>query len=355
MPQKFNPEKIKQRLQEHWNYAVSQGIAEDQILGIFLVGSQNYNFASADSDVDSKIIYLPTFEEMCLNQEWKSKELHYEKEHIDVKDIREMRNMFMKQNINFLEVLYTEYFILNPKYSKLWNFYFISNRDCIAHYDRAKTVKSIGGQVLHTLKQDPTDNKKLYNAGRLFYFLEKYTREVPYEDCIKIKDTDNYNFLWNLKYGLTPLSQDADWKRSYAEELTDNIFELCKKYSKLDSPDYYTAAAALKNGVTAILRASTAEVATQATKEQFLKELTNAEQKAYYSIIDEIGDEGDISIVKMVEKSNISRPVYANLFIKMKQCKIANVSNKGVKGTHIEITQPELYQEAIAIFNKKAK
>ena len=37
-------------------------------------------------------------------------------EHIDVKDIRLMFDNFKKQNINFLEILFTKFGIVNEKY-----------------------------------------------------------------------------------------------------------------------------------------------------------------------------------------------------------------------------------------------
>ena len=37
--------------------------------------------------------------------------------------------MFEKQNINFIEILFTEYKWVNPKFQKLWEDYFINNRE----------------------------------------------------------------------------------------------------------------------------------------------------------------------------------------------------------------------------------
>ena len=56
----LNREPILKRLQEHWDYAVRQGVDPDRIVGVFLYGSQNYGFANSDSDVDSKLIIVPS-------------------------------------------------------------------------------------------------------------------------------------------------------------------------------------------------------------------------------------------------------------------------------------------------------
>lgn len=339
---------IKQRLQEQWNYLVKQDIAEEQILGIFVYGSQNYGYADDNSDINSKVVYIPTFEEMCLNKEWKSKEYIFGKneEHIEVKDIREMRNMFMEQNINFIEILYTEYYILNPKYASLWQVYFVNNREVIAHYDRQKTVASIGGQLLHTLKQNPTDNKKLYNAYRLYYFLENYLNNKVYLDCLHV-DQKTHDFLWNLKYGLSNFSQSENIKYRYAIELEEKTFDLIRMHSHLESPLKEDAAAALDTGVTEILRSAYAASFDEITKEDFFNSLTIGEDKAYHFIVNEIGNEGVISISQAILKSGISRPVFTSLLIKMKDQRVANIANQGTKGTYIEILQPELRAEAM--------
>lgn len=339
-------EKIIARLKEHWDYAVSLGYNEERFLGIWLYGSQNYGMANENSDIDSKIIILPSFADFCLNKEWVSKELHYENgEHIEIKDIRMLREMFMKQNINYLEILYSEYFIINPKYEELFNTYFIKNKDLISHYDQEKAMKSISGQLLHTLKQNPTDNKKLYNAHRLFYFLRDYLAEEPYEKCIK-PNGDEALFLRELKYGKEKITDET--KIKWAKELESDVENLLFSYAEVQSPDHEAAAAALDNGVMEILKFSFADYQPKtASKKEFFKQLTNAETKAYYSIIKEIGAEGNITISKLVEKNNISRPVYNNLMTKLKEHNVASVVNMGMKGTYIKIIEGEMRAEAI--------
>ena len=70
--------------------------------------------------------------------------------------------------------------------------------------------------------------------------------------------------------------------------------------------------------------------------DKFFDALTSHELAAYHSIIDEIGsEEGNISIVKMIQKTNFSRPVFTSLLQKMEKYNVAIVKNQGVKGTHI--------------------
>lgn len=69
----------------------------------------------------------------------------------------------------------------------------------------------------------------------------------------------------------------------------------------------------------------------------FYKDLTESEKKAFdYLTINLNSQNGYISIVKMIQKTNISRPVYTSLLTKMEKFGIAQIKNCGVKGTLIE-------------------
>lgn len=71
----------------------------------------------------------------------------------------------------------------------------------------------------------------------------------------------------------------------------------------------------------------------------FYKALTANEEQAFLAIREEIGLSGNISIVKMIQKTSLSRPVWTSLLQKMEKFGIAQVKSQGVKGTHIEITK----------------
>ena len=72
--------------------------------------------------------------------------------------------------------------------------------------------------------------------------------------------------------------------------------------------------------------------------DDFYKSLTTNEEKAFAAIREEIGSSGNISVVKMIQKTNLSRPVWTSLLQKMEKYGVAIVKNQGVKGTYIEIT-----------------
>ena len=117
--ERSHDEKIMRRLSEHLD-AVKE--KHPEWVGIFLQGSQNYKLDYEGSDVDSKLIVLPSFEDFVLNRKpYSYTHIMENDEHVDVKDIRLMFDCFRKQNINFVEILFTKYRILNPKYASLFS------------------------------------------------------------------------------------------------------------------------------------------------------------------------------------------------------------------------------------------
>lgn len=165
---------------------VLQDYAESQLLGIFVYGSQNYGISTEKSDVDTKAIIIPTMRDLVLGKPV-SREIHMDNdEHCEVKDIREIVKMFSKQNINFIEILFTDYCWINPKYNRIWRKYFVANAEQIAHMHPRYTIMSICGQAIHTLKQNPTDGKKFANGLRLYHFLKNYLSGVPYSSAIDV-------------------------------------------------------------------------------------------------------------------------------------------------------------------------
>lgn len=111
-------EKVMKRLSEHLEAVKGK---HPEWVGIFLQGSQNYNLDYEGSDVDSKLIVLPSFEDFVLNKSpYSYTHIMENDEHVDVKDICLMLDCFKKQNVNFVEILFTPYRILNPKYEALF-------------------------------------------------------------------------------------------------------------------------------------------------------------------------------------------------------------------------------------------
>ena len=96
------------RMQEH--LATVQEHFGDAWVGLFLQGSQNYKLDYESSDIDTKAIVLPSFSDFVLTHKPVSTTHVMENdEHVDFKDIRLMFECIRKQNVNFIEILFTPY------------------------------------------------------------------------------------------------------------------------------------------------------------------------------------------------------------------------------------------------------
>lgn len=329
----------QEKVQVHLDYLIEQGYNKDRILGVFLYGSQNYNLDTKESDVDTHAIILPSFEEMCLEKNWLSEEYHLPgNEHLVVKDIRECAKQMLKQNINVLEILFTEYKWVNPKYEELFNIYFINNRETIARYNVGATVKSVAAQALHTYDQllNNEDTKKVKKFLFFGEFLNRfYEKELSYEECLKM---DYYARKTCLEY---PMTQEEAWDGLI---LLQNELKRWMEESKilLQIPPNPLAKSMVDEGVVAILKHSFSNPKTEITYHNFLNKLTNTEERALVAVARSIGVEGNITISKLVDETHISRPVYNNLLIKLKENNVAEVNNMGMKGTYIKFTHTVL-------------
>lgn len=172
---------------------------EGSILGVFLYGSQNYNFSWEGSDIDAKAIYIPSKEEIALLKKPVSKEYQFDGAHVEVKDIRLMWQMWKKQNMNFVEILFTNYYLTNKWYTDKWET-ILRLKEQIATYNIPYGITSACHQAINTLKGNEISGKKVANAARLTDFLWKYTLGKSYKDCIKVDE--NFKDKW------LPVKQD---------------------------------------------------------------------------------------------------------------------------------------------------
>lgn len=192
-------EKIMKRVNEHYEYLKNKGY---EIVFLALQGSQNYGLDVYDedyqSDVDTKAVVLPSFTNFVYNKEPVSKTIVLDNnEHIDVKDVRVMFENYKKQNINYIETIFTEFKIVNPEYAELIQPLF-DNAELIAHLNYNQALRCMAGMSMEKLKAlkhpYPTikdkiekygyDPKQLHHIIRMNDFIQYYAMGVPFKDCL---------------------------------------------------------------------------------------------------------------------------------------------------------------------------
>ena len=241
-------EKIMNRMNEHYNHLIENGY---EVVGLFLQGSQNYELDYELSDIDTKAIVLPSLEDIVLERVPVSTTLVLENdEHIDVKDIRTMFKTFKKQNINFVEALFTKFHILNEKYAHLFE-PMMENAERVARYNNYAAINCMAGMAMEKKKamEHPYpatlskiekfgyDPKQLHHIMRMTEFMRRYVNGEPYADCLVSKNKD---YLLEVKKGCLDLenariaadlgvSVTGEIKRTYMTENPVKIDVECDK------------------------------------------------------------------------------------------------------------------------------
>lgn len=209
--------RICEALIDHYNEA-STIIPNERIFALCLQGSQNYLLDTPESDIDTKCLVIPSFKEIVMNKKpISTTHIRANDEHIDLKDIRNYWACFKKQNINFIEILFTDFFIVHWQYADIW-YNICKRKEDIARlnpYAAVKTMKGMAMEKYHALEHlYPSkvdlinkygfDGKQLSHLLRLEPFIQEYINDKPYADCLIAKDPEyliavKRNQIYNLE------------------------------------------------------------------------------------------------------------------------------------------------------------
>ena len=232
-------EKIMSGVHDHFEEAL-QYFPKNNIVGIFLQGSQNYGLDTEGSDIDTKLIVTPTFEDLALNKQPRSTtHVRENEEHIDFKDIRLYIDCFRKQNLNFLEILFTDYFIINPLYAEQWQ-RLVDAREEIAHMNPYRSMQSMHGMCAeknhalthrypakqHIIDEHGYDGKQLSHQERVRHAMMKYAAGDTYYNCIH-EPFEPYYLKMLKRHGLKLEEAVAmsDWSLAQTKALKDKFCE----------------------------------------------------------------------------------------------------------------------------------
>ncbi len=206
---------IMARLYEHLEEVRAHGY---QPLYICLQGSQNYNLDYEHSDIDTKAMVVPTLRDVVLTHKPVSTTHVMENnEHCDLKDIRLMFNNFKKQNINFLEVLFSPYYWVDERYEEEFE-QLRAHAEGIAHYNEGVAVKCMLGMarekykamehpypaLIDKIEKYGYDGKQLHHIVRLREFMERYVSGESFSNCLISKHRGH---LIKLKKNEFPLKE----------------------------------------------------------------------------------------------------------------------------------------------------
>lgn len=237
-------ERIMKRVKEHYEEACSLG---KEVVAIFLQGSQNYKLDEYSdeymSDIDTKCIILPTLDDIVNSKSpYSSTHVCANNEHIDIKDIRVMFEMFKKQNNAYVELLFTKYYYINPKYEKLvMELKMLAESISRMHPNQAlrcmagtsaekyKALEHPYPNTMDKINKFGYDPKQLHHILRLNDFMKRFIAGESYESCLVPK---HIGYLMKVKKGFYDLTEarrlayetDQENKRLKEENITTPEF-----------------------------------------------------------------------------------------------------------------------------------
>jgi len=223
----MDKQQVQSIVQQHYNTLISRGY---NVVGVFLYGSQNYEMDYEGSDIDTKAIIIPSINDVILNKPLISTTSEMaDGGQCDIKDIRKMFECFKKQNINFIELLFTEYYVINPTYKDLYQS-MIDNNETIARYNNFASVNCMVGMMLEKYNalehpypsiKDKIDKygydpKQLHHIVRLWDFLCRYIdNREDYKDILIPIDK---KYVLSLKTSPIPLEEAREIARTTVEK-----------------------------------------------------------------------------------------------------------------------------------------
>lgn len=159
---------------------------EYNVFYIALYGSQNYNLQSENSDLDFKCIIIPTLEELVNQTKPTSKVYTYDWWQVEIKDIRNYIESAVKVNVNFIELLNTEYWYSEHKEAEEFRKFFTP----LLNEQGQIYLRACNGMImqkwnafshpypskLEVISKYWYDPKQLCHIVRLRMLMDRYTR-----------------------------------------------------------------------------------------------------------------------------------------------------------------------------------
>ena len=201
-------------MQNKWDW-LRNNHPELDVIFMIAKGSMNYNMMvfteNYQSDVDVEVIICPTLDQIIRGDDMISTTyVMKDNSHVTVRDIRIFKDLLFKQNLAFLELLHSKYFLVDGNNEKelLKELQDLSNE--IDKIDQVRFFKALKGMMLEKQKAltHPYPNQKeeiekygyarkqFHHIERLYYMmLEMVCENKPYKDVLILHEATRNDLL----------------------------------------------------------------------------------------------------------------------------------------------------------------
>lgn len=249
-------ENIMSALKEQKKALESQGYT---VAYMGLYGSQNYSLDiytdEYQSDIDMKAIVVPTLDDLIFNSKPVSTVVDIENGQCDIKDIRKYSETLMKANPTYIELLFTNYYIIDNKFKDDFQ-YILDNREELVKGLSKNMSKAMFGMMKEKEKalchpypsiKDKIEKygycgKQLSHLYRLFIMLDEYfVGKKPFESILKIESGMRRHLLIEYKLNKPSLKKAKELCEEYvgfAKIIKDKALEDDKLQKEIDENNY---------------------------------------------------------------------------------------------------------------------
>lgn len=168
---------ILDAVKRHHDYVASKGYI---VVMTSLVGSQNYDLDTENSDIDTYSLIFPTLKELARGAEPKAGIIFMDDGHCNFKDIRIALNLLRKTSPNSVEYFTSKYKVYNSNYKSILS-YFLNNNGILwdmIHCNYNHMLYAMAGMGHQLTKRNMPAGKRFSHALRLddmfYHFFNSY-------------------------------------------------------------------------------------------------------------------------------------------------------------------------------------
>lgn len=298
---------------------IKEAVGENKLFGIFVIGPVLYGTAEVTEQIKTIAGYIPDEEDLYFNMPERKDFVHSDGNTTLLTDLRCLLSLFKEQDINIMESIFSDYRIINPRYEDDYIRYILNNKEMIFKYEPYRRIDNAITRGFLAI-----DRKNFVEAMRIRFACEEYVNGTSIADCICLKKDFHLRYLESISKG--EFIPDI-------KELKDDYIEILSKAENMIC--HHEAETYFKDFIKIVITKSSQDNTKVANVLEFL---TDKEKQALKLILSKLNNgEGVISISKLLEESDISRPVFKSTLDKIEKYCLAEITNMGVKGTSIKL------------------
>ena len=219
---KEKDEEILAAVKRHHELVESKGYF---VVMTSLVGSQNYDLDTDNSDIDTFSFIFPSFKELAKGDDPKAGIIFTDDGHCNFKDIRIALNLLRKTSPNSVEYFASKYKVYNPKF-KYTLFKFLDNNGPLwnmIHCNYEHMLYAMAGMAHQLVKRNMPAGKRFSHALRLndmfYHFFNSYNAGA----IIEMRPGGNRDLALTAKHDINE-ENDVNYNRE-CEEIANKFDE----------------------------------------------------------------------------------------------------------------------------------